>query len=163
MCPSKGAHSVMGFLIYRGTFRLSRSLWQGRYYSCPLDQTHLWEALRYTELNPVRAGLASDAGSWKWSTAAVHCGQQQGDVLLALKPWQRHWSDSAWREYLRAGEKELDLVAIRRCTYTGRPLGTAEFIKELKQKTRRRLTLRKGGHPRKLSGDTRQGELTFDG
>jgi hypothetical protein len=68
MCPSKGAHSVMGFLIYRGTFRLSRSLWQGRYYSCPLDQTHLWEALRYTELNPVRAGLASDAGSWKWST-----------------------------------------------------------------------------------------------
>jgi putative transposase len=29
--------------------------WQGRYYSCPLDLTHLWRALRYTELNPVRA------------------------------------------------------------------------------------------------------------
>ena len=26
-------------------------VWQGRYYSCPLDQSHLWEALRYTELN----------------------------------------------------------------------------------------------------------------
>jgi putative transposase len=25
---------------------------QGRYYSCPLDETHLWEALRYTELKP---------------------------------------------------------------------------------------------------------------
>jgi len=31
------------------------SVWQGRYYSCPLDQTHIWEALRYTELNPFRA------------------------------------------------------------------------------------------------------------
>ena len=27
--------------------------WQGRYFSCPLDGPHLWEALRYTELNPV--------------------------------------------------------------------------------------------------------------
>jgi putative transposase len=29
-------------------------VWQGRYYSCPLDEPHLWEALRYTELNPLR-------------------------------------------------------------------------------------------------------------
>jgi putative transposase len=28
----------------------SGHVWQGRYYSCPLDQPHLWEALRYTEL-----------------------------------------------------------------------------------------------------------------
>lgn len=38
----------------------SGHVWQGRYYSCPLDETHLWEALRYTELNPVRAGMASN-------------------------------------------------------------------------------------------------------
>jgi REP element-mobilizing transposase RayT len=30
----------------------SGHVWQGRYYSCPLDEPHLWEALRYTELNP---------------------------------------------------------------------------------------------------------------
>jgi putative transposase len=30
-------------------------VWQGRYYSCPLDEPHFWAALRYTELNPVRA------------------------------------------------------------------------------------------------------------
>jgi putative transposase len=33
----------------------SGHVWQGRYYSCPLDESHLWRALRYTELNPVRA------------------------------------------------------------------------------------------------------------
>jgi putative transposase len=42
--------------------RSSGHVWQGRYYSCPLDEKHLWEALRYVELNPVRA-LACEAGS----------------------------------------------------------------------------------------------------
>jgi putative transposase len=36
-------------------------VWQGRFYSCPFDEWHLWKALRYTELNPVRAGLAPKA------------------------------------------------------------------------------------------------------
>ena len=39
----------------------SGHLWQGGYYSCSLDPPHLWEALRYTELNPVRAGLVAEA------------------------------------------------------------------------------------------------------
>jgi len=46
---------------------------------------------------------------------------------------------------------------------TGRPLGTAEFIEELEQKTRRRLALQRGGRPRKLTEDMRQGKLTFSG
>src|ERR1700748_1936466 len=45
--------------------------WQGRYYSCPLDRPHLWEALRYTELNPTRANLVGEATSWAWSSAAA--------------------------------------------------------------------------------------------
>ena len=52
----------------------SGHVWQGRYYSCPLDQTHLWEALRYTELNPLRARLISEPELWPWSSAAIHCG-----------------------------------------------------------------------------------------
>lgn len=35
----------------------SGHVWQGRFYSCPLDESHLWKALRYVELNPVRAGM----------------------------------------------------------------------------------------------------------
>jgi putative transposase len=34
----------------------SGHVWHGRFYSCPLDQPHLWEALRYAELNPARRG-----------------------------------------------------------------------------------------------------------
>jgi putative transposase len=32
-------------------------LWSERYYSTPLDERHLWVAVRYVELNPVRAEL----------------------------------------------------------------------------------------------------------
>src|SRR3954471_3063788 len=38
-------------------------VWQGRFYSCPLDEGHLWEGLRYVELNPVRAGLEKSRSS----------------------------------------------------------------------------------------------------
>ena len=44
-------------------------VWQGRFYSCPLDDSHLWAALRYVEVNPVRAGMVSAAQQWPWSSA----------------------------------------------------------------------------------------------
>ena len=61
--------------------------WQGRYYSCPLDRPHLWEALRYTELNPVRAKLVTEATSWAWSSAVAHCGVAQEDTFLSMELW----------------------------------------------------------------------------
>jgi putative transposase len=68
----------------------SGHLWQGRFYSCPLDPVHLWEALRYTELNPVRAGMVQSAAQWKWSSAAVHCGAAEPDACLEMAPWREH-------------------------------------------------------------------------
>jgi REP-associated tyrosine transposase len=32
-------------------------LWANRFFSAPLDESHLWTAVRYIERNPVRAGL----------------------------------------------------------------------------------------------------------
>ena len=55
---------------------------------CPLDQTHFWEALRYTELNPLRARLVSEPELWPWSSAAVHCGTNEHDAFLALDAWR---------------------------------------------------------------------------
>ena len=40
---------------------LSGHLWQGRFFSCPLDERHFWSAVRYVERNPVRDGLAAKA------------------------------------------------------------------------------------------------------
>jgi putative transposase len=128
----------------------SGHVWQGRYYSCPLDQTHLWEALRYTELNPLRARLVPEAELWPWSSAASHCGARPDDDFLTLEMWRSHWTATAWREYPGAGELESRLAVIRQRTHTGRPLGSAEFVQDLEKATQRRLGLQKRGPREKI-------------
>jgi len=134
---------------WNASHALSGHAWQGRFYSCPLDEGHWWQALRYTELNPVRAGLAAEAAAWRWSSAAAHCGLAEPDACLDMEPWRHRWSEETWQRFLEAGEAESELRALRRCTHTGRPLGGAEFIRKLEQETGRSLTPRKGGRPPK--------------
>ena len=40
-------------------------LWQGRFASYPMDEQHLLAAVRYIELNPVRAGLTKKPEDYK--------------------------------------------------------------------------------------------------
>lgn len=49
--------------FWNATHASSGHVWQGRFYSFPLDSGHLWEALRYAELNPVRARLVAQRGA----------------------------------------------------------------------------------------------------
>jgi len=147
---------------WNATHASSGHVWQGRFYSCPLDSAHLWEALRYAELNPVRAGLVARAELWKWSSSAAHCGEAEPYACLDMETWRKYWSFGSWQEFLSAGETESRLAALRECTHTGRPLGTQEFIKSLEQSTRRPLAPRKGGRPAAPNADTRQEALEFD-
>src|SRR5688572_33480527 len=55
----RDAHSTCGRWFNR-KYGLSGHLWQGRFYSCVLDEAHLWSAVRYVERNPVRAGIRSE-------------------------------------------------------------------------------------------------------
>jgi putative transposase len=139
----------------------SGHVWQGRFYSCPLDEGHLWRALRYTELNPVRARRAVEATAWPWSSAAAHCGTGDPYVGLDMERWSRQWSAASWREFLEEGEAESELDALRQCTHTGRPLGSPGFVAALEQSTERRLAPQKGGRPRKPVVDAKQEALAF--
>ncbi len=139
----------------------SGHVWQGRFYSCPLDDSHLWAGLRYVELNPVRAGMVSAPGEWPWSSAVAHCNPDIAPGILDMESWQKRWTAAGWIEYLAAGESQGDASALRQCTHTGRPLGTADFITALEQLTSRRLAPQKGGRPRKPAADSRQSGLSF--
>jgi len=138
----------------------SGHVWQGRFYSCPLDESHLWTALRYVELNPVRAGMVEAAERWRWSSAAAHC-ISESDRLVTMDPWRKRWTTAEWREYLAAGESAAEAGALRHCTHTGRPLGSSEFVAQLEQATLRPLAPRKGGRPRKSSPDPQQHDFAF--
>src|SRR6266545_3814676 len=75
----------------------SGHVWQGRYYFCPLDPPHFWAALRYTELNPVRAGLVHDATDYSWSSAAAHCRCGSPDPCLEMQSFTDAWTPAVWR------------------------------------------------------------------
>lgn len=124
-------------------------LWQGRFYSCAMDEAHLVAAMCYVERNPVRAGLVAWAGDYPWSSAAAHLGQPERSGLLSLELWQKHWPAAAWRELLAGPEDEEQLHALRLQTRTGRPLGDAAFVARLEAMLGRILRPRKGGRPRK--------------
>jgi hypothetical protein len=58
-----------------------------------------------------------------------------------------------------AGETESQLAAIRRNTYSGRPLGSQEFIRTLEKEIKRRLPPQKRG-PKQKPGKS-EGQRTF--
>jgi putative transposase len=63
--------------------RVTGHLWQGRFSSVAMDETHLVSALRYVALNPVRARLTERAEDWPWSSTEAHlAGADNGFVTV---------------------------------------------------------------------------------
>ena len=135
----------------------SGHVWQGRYYSCPMDDDRLWTALRYVERNPVRAGMVRDAAEFRWSSARSHLGGGW-DGWIDLAPWSERWTLEEWREFLSATEFERESEAIRRNTHSGRPLGSARFVERLETALARPLMARRGGRPKKKSASREAAE-----
>jgi REP-associated tyrosine transposase len=134
-------------------------VWQGRFYSCPLDESHLWKALRYVELNPVRAGLVTAAELWRWSSAVAHCGGTNSDPMLEMERWRKRWTATEWNQFLTDSASAEDVTALRQSTHTGRPLGSLDFVAAIEESSSRPLAPRKGGRPRKPAADRGQAGL----
>ena len=75
--------------------------------------------------------------------------------------WRAGWSAVDWRTYLDAGVTESQLAAIRRSTYSGRPLGSQEFTTMLEKETKRRLTPQKPGPKKKSDKSEKQETFSF--
>ena len=115
-------------------------LWQGRFYSCPLDRPHLLAAARYIERNPVRAGMVEYAGDFFWSSAKAHI-EGKPDELIAESPLSAEVGD--WAAFLCQDETDEEIKRIRKHLVTGRPLGDEEFIVRLERLTGRNLRKQK--------------------
>ncbi len=61
-------------------------LWQGRFYSRPMDERHTYVAIKYIEQNPVRAGLAEKSRERKRTSAAYHIGGEDIFGILQKSP-----------------------------------------------------------------------------
>jgi putative transposase len=130
------------------------SLWQGRFFSFPLDDIHLYRAIRYTENNPVRAGLAKKAEDFQWSSARSHVFGIPDAFLSKSKPVM---SRSSWSDYLREQEDENEFKKIRAHIMSGRPWGEEDFINRLEESLGRELRPHVRG-PKKRGAPSSYGE-----
>ena len=129
-------------------YRRSGHLWQNRFYSCPLAKTHLWRALLYVDLNPVRAGLVNDPTAYPWSSAAAHSRGHDPSELLDAWEWSELDPRGEWAEFLAARTLGLaDAVALRAATHSGRPFGEGAFVSRLETELGRSLQAKPRGRP----------------
>lgn len=120
-------------------------LWQGRFSSYPLDERHLYFAIRYVERNPVRATLVDRAEDYPWSSARAHVNDEE-HFLLDKNYFTQEIPD--WSLYLSEPTQKELLERFRKHTRTGRPLGNNDFIKKLEGMTGLSLMKQKPGPKR---------------
>jgi putative transposase len=135
--------------------RQTGHLWQNRFFSCPLDEAHLAETLRYVEMNPVRAGLAKAASAWEWSSAQARIAGRDLHGLMHDSAFDSECIGDNWKRILESGWAATALwKRIREATQTGRPLGGNAFIDAAERETGRPLRPAKRGPKPKAPTET---------
>lgn len=124
------------------TYGWQGHLWQERFHSFVMDEPHLLAAVRYVELNPVRAGLCPRPEHWPWSSVHAHLGTHD-DPLMPTKPMHEFVRD--WREYLAEPLSGEQLDVLRKHSNTGRPVGEKTFVRRLEALSGRSLVRNKPG------------------
>jgi len=116
----KSLNIKYGHYINKKLKRTGR-VWEGRYYSCLLDEEHLYEAIRYAELNPFRAKKENYLGDYYWSSYHEHMGIRN-EVFLNKSPVPI--TKSEWRTYLIEGLGDDSFVeVINSRTNQGKSIG----------------------------------------
>jgi len=133
------------------------TLWEGRYRSNLIQsERYLLACMVYIDLNPVRAGMASQPANFKWSSHR-HCIGQLSDKWVT--PHALFWGlgntpfarEAAYAELVKTGLALSDKEQLTRSALSGWALGSADFVGGLQQATSRRLSPGKAGRPSKTS------------
>ncbi len=120
-------------------YRRSGHLWQNRFYSCALGQEHLFAALTYVALNPVRAGLVGAAEEYPWSSAVEHAREPGRRSIIDAAKWASLGLHANWKAHLAATVDEETSAELRRSTYSRFPLGSDQFVLGLERNAGRTL------------------------
>jgi putative transposase len=119
------------------------SLWQGRYGSVAMDETHLYAALRYVALNPVRARLVERAEEWRWSSVRAHLAGGDDAVVTVAPALERVGNFGAFLS--EAFDETMTYAALRKAESVGRPIGSREWLFDMEEKTGMTLSPQKRG------------------
>jgi len=123
--------TALARMMKRVNHRLSRVInarsdrsgpaFDGRFYSCPMDEPHAVAAFRYVNRNPVRSGLALEAADYRWSSARYLLGLEGSDPLVKTR--EPFGMTLDWTDELRSDPDQVE--AIRASTRRGKALRTS--------------------------------------
>lgn len=134
----------------------SGHLWQNRFFSCPMDDTHYLMAMRYVECNPIRARICRVPWRYRWSSAGEHTATHAPSAgLLENSRWQQLSKRLDWKSFLLENEPE-HTDSIRLATNRGRPLANDSFLSKLETKLNRRLRPLPVGRPKKIKSNKKE-------
>jgi putative transposase len=130
------------------------TLWEGRFRSCLVeDERYLLICQRYIELNPVRAGMASEPGEYRWSSYHANAGGLDDPLVtphLIFARLGRHASErrAAYQDLFRERLSDQLLAQIRRASNSNKPLGPDAFIEDVSRATGQPIGLQRRGRPK---------------
>ena len=140
------------------TYRRTGTLWEGRHKGSPVgSDEHLLACYRYIGLNPVRAGMVSAPGRYRWSSYAANA-HGVPDELVTPHELYSALGDTAWdrcfayRELFRSALEPCQIHAIRASVQTGTPLGSSRFRAQVEAVLRKRVRQARRGRPCREDG-----------
>jgi putative transposase len=125
-------------------------LWDGRYHSVPIDtEAYFFACQRYVELNPVRANIVDEPGSYRWSSYPANAGLA-ADPLVSPHTLYFELGNSLSERYrayraLFDDVLPIDPSQIFAATLEGQPIGNKDFRDTLERLLGIRLPRTKKG------------------
>ncbi|MDP3700176.1 MAG: transposase [Hylemonella sp.] len=150
MMQSVGRRYVRHFNDSHGR---SGTLWEGRYKSTLIEAgPYLLACMAYIDLNPVRAGLATLARDYPWSSHAHYAGLRADRMVT---PHPLYWElgntpfarEAAYARLVQEGVTPSQQQALTESALRGWVLGGPDFLAALQKKTERRLSKGNPGRP----------------
>lgn len=136
-------------------YKRTGRLWECRFHSSLVDKdNYLRSVCRYIESNPIRAKIISKTMQYKWSSANVNTGMQEGDSFVT-PIWETEKEKEEYKQFLNEDIEKDEAMLIRQKTYNGKPIAKENFLKEIKKVLGIELYFRSRGRPKKLSSKPR--------
>lgn len=135
------------------------TLWQGRFKTSVIEsEQYFLSCSRYIETNPVREGLVSHPGEYKWSSYAHHIGDKPDSLIadhpiywgLGNTPFER---EATYKQYVQQPAPQEEIESLGQAVKKGWALGSEQFQIQLEKRTNRRVRQGKRGRPAKKTPD----------
>lgn len=139
--------------VYNNLHGRTGALWEGRYKATVIEsERYLIACMAYIELNPVRAGMVGHPAEYPWSSYAHQVGMRHDPLVT---PHSLYWSlantpfsrEAAYRGVVEAGLGGEQIKELTEATLKGWALGGDAFVRDLQERTGRRLVRQRVGRP----------------